>query len=163
MWFTCGLTLANLPAVAQGPATETVLYNFAPASPKGAGSKSGLIRDPAGNLYGTTEAGGTWNWGVVYKQDAAGETVLYSFTGGADGAIPYAGLAREAEGNLYGTTYYGDLDAGGGVNAHLGLGAVLNSADHSLCKRIPARRDLQSSGVIASTHHTRQAWTGAMG
>jgi len=132
VWFICGLTLANLPAVAQESATETVLYNFAPASPKGAGSKSGLIGDPAGNLYGTTEAGGTWNWGVVYKLDAGGETVLYSFTGGADGAIPYAGLARDAEGNLYGTTYYGGLNAGGGVNAHVGLGVVfkLDTSGH---------------------------------
>jgi uncharacterized repeat protein (TIGR03803 family) len=54
----------------------------------------GLIRDSTGNLYGTTAEGGssTTNCGVVYKLDAAGnETVLYSFTGGADGCLPSGG------------------------------------------------------------------------
>ena len=49
----------------------------------------GLIRDSAGNLYGTTNGGGASDAGVVFKVDTSGnETVLYSFTGGADGAIP---------------------------------------------------------------------------
>ena len=34
-------------------------------------------------------------------------TVLYSFTGGADGGYPYDGLIQDASGNLYGTTYQG--------------------------------------------------------
>jgi len=47
----------------------------------------------AGNLYGTTESGGAFNSGVVFKLDPSGqETVLYSFTGGADGGVPTAGL-----------------------------------------------------------------------
>ena len=67
---------------------------------------AGLIRDPAGNLYGTTLNGGIRSLlGVVFKLDTAGaETVLYSFTGGAEGANPYAGLAGDSLGNLYGTT-----------------------------------------------------------
>jgi uncharacterized repeat protein (TIGR03803 family) len=47
---------------------------------------------------------------VVYKLDTTGqETVLYSFTGGADGGYPYAGVIRDSAGNLYGTTsnYFG--------------------------------------------------------
>jgi uncharacterized repeat protein (TIGR03803 family) len=46
---------------------------------------------------------------VVYKVDTTGqETVLYSFTDGADGARPfYAGVIRDSAGNLYGTTYNG--------------------------------------------------------
>jgi uncharacterized repeat protein (TIGR03803 family) len=44
----------------------------------------------------------------VFKLDSAGtETVLHSFTGGADGASPHAGLIRDAQGNLYGTTLSG--------------------------------------------------------
>ena len=48
---------------------------------------AGVTRDSAGNLYGTTVEGGTANAGVVYKVDptAGHQTVLYSFTGGADG------------------------------------------------------------------------------
>jgi uncharacterized repeat protein (TIGR03803 family) len=86
---------------------QTVLHSFTGA-PDGANPLGGVIRDSAGNLYGTTQSGGTANWGVVYKLDTAGhETVLYSFTGGSDGAYPYAGVIRDSAGNLYGTTYVG--------------------------------------------------------
>ena len=49
-----------------------------------------MIRDLLGNLYGTTiTAAGASGAGVVFKVDTSGhETVLYSFTGGADGAAP---------------------------------------------------------------------------
>ena len=51
-----------------------------------------MIRDSAGNLYGTTFAGGTAGVGLVYKLDSAGnETVMHTFTGGADGRYPSAG------------------------------------------------------------------------
>jgi uncharacterized repeat protein (TIGR03803 family) len=76
-----------------------------------------LVRDSAGNLYGTTLAGGNLacGCGVVFKLDTTGkETVLHRFTGGADGAYPEAGLVRDAAGGLYGTTYAGgDLACGG--------------------------------------------------
>src|SRR5580700_2417129 len=82
---------------------ETVLHRFKGSD--GSGPYAGVIRDSAGNLYGTTYAGGAANAGVVYKLDAAGAfTVLYSFTGGADGANPYAGVILDSAGNLYGTT-----------------------------------------------------------
>ena len=92
---------------------ETVLYGFTGGN-DGGNSGAGLIRDAQGNLYGTAESGGDMSscdslgCGVVFKLSSTGqETVLHSFTGGADGAIPYAGLIRDAQGNLYGTTGYG--------------------------------------------------------
>jgi uncharacterized repeat protein (TIGR03803 family) len=87
---------------------ETVLYSFAGGS-DGANPSGGLIRDSAGNLYGTTpNGGGAPNAGVVFKVDPSGhETLLYSFTGGADGSSPSAGLIRDSAGNLYGTTDIG--------------------------------------------------------
>jgi len=46
--------------------------------------------------------------GVVYMVDANGqETVLYSFTGGTDGAAPWAGVFGDSAGKLYGTTHLG--------------------------------------------------------
>ena len=82
----------------------TVLHSFG-GSGDGANSSSGVIRDAAGSLYGTTLDGGKDNWGVVFKVDVSGkETVLYSFTGVRDGVEPTAGLVRDAAGNLYGTT-----------------------------------------------------------
>jgi len=86
--------------------TETVIYSFAGPN-KGDGSTpyAGLIMDAAGNLYGTTLQGGAFDWGTVFKIDTTGtETVLYSFTGGADGSQPQAGVIMDKNGNLYGTT-----------------------------------------------------------
>jgi uncharacterized repeat protein (TIGR03803 family) len=84
-----------------------------------------MIRDSAGNLYGTTIEGGSGigsqGYGVVFKiaPSTKTETVLYTFTGGADGANPTAGLAMDSNGNLYGTTNDGGSDFGSA-----GLGVV---------------------------------------
>jgi len=88
---------------------ETVLYNFTGGA-DGGYPHAGLIRDEAGNFYGTTEAGGTATAadGTVFKLDPAGnETVLYSFGGGLDGSSPYGELLRDPAGNLYGATLAG--------------------------------------------------------
>ncbi len=86
--------------------TETVLHTF--IGPDGTFPIGDLVRDKAGNLYGTTYAGGTYGEGTVFKLETTGtETVLYSFTGLADGAVPRAGLVRDKAGNLYGTTAEG--------------------------------------------------------
>jgi uncharacterized repeat protein (TIGR03803 family) len=84
----------------------TVLYTFKETD--GAGPNPGVIRDASGNLYGATSGGGAYGYGVVFKLDESGkESVLYSFTGGTDGASPSANLIRDAAGNLYSTTYEG--------------------------------------------------------
>jgi uncharacterized repeat protein (TIGR03803 family) len=76
-----------------------------------------LLRDAAGNLYSTTAGGGGSTvcfegCGTVFKVSPSGtETVLYSFTGGADGANPYSGLIQDLAGNLYGTTAYGGAES----------------------------------------------------
>jgi uncharacterized repeat protein (TIGR03803 family) len=103
--------------------TETVLYDFKGASrgQDGANPHATLLLDSAGNLYGTTVAGGIANatchkgCGIVYQISPSGsawqETVLYRFTGAADGSVPYAGVSMDSAGNLYGAT-----TAGGGDN-----------------------------------------------
>ena len=62
-----------------------------------------LVGDAAGNLYGTTDYGGSFNaYGAVFKVDKKGkETVLYSFTGGADECRP-VGVTLGPDGDLYG-------------------------------------------------------------
>ena len=85
----------------------------------GAAPQAGLIMDAAGNLYGTTAAGGDVGQGVVFRLASDGtETVLYSFCpqlmNCADGAVPRAGLIMDAAGNLYGTASNGG-DVGKGV------------------------------------------------
>jgi uncharacterized repeat protein (TIGR03803 family) len=94
--------------------TETVLYTFTgPYDRDGSGPQCRLTPDGAGNFYGTTVGGGLWGYGTVFEvsPNAAGgwnETVLYSFTGGTDGAYPlFSDLIFDNAGNLYGTTFYG--------------------------------------------------------
>ncbi len=172
-----GLLTASL-AQAQ---TYTNLYSF--TGPGGSNPYSGLIRDSAGNLYGTASSGGSANEGVIFRIEKNGKenvlfsftgvstgydptstlladetagvlygtaagggdpscpqgdqfgcgavfklsktgkyTILYSFTGGADGAFPFAGLIKDSAGNLYGTTQFGgDLSCG---NQASGCGTV---------------------------------------
>ena len=101
---------ANLGTVFEYSAAGkyTVLHSFQGGTADGSGPYAGVAFDAEGNLYGTTYSGGVAGLGVVYKVSASGqETVLHSFTGGADGSGPYAGVAIDAKGNLYGTTYNG--------------------------------------------------------
>lgn len=92
--------------------TEQVLHSFTGGS-DGAHPYAGLIMDRAGNLYGTTEQGGSSNYGTVFKLHNTGsgwvETVLYSFTAnsnGSDGCHPLANLSFDNSGRVYGTTAY---------------------------------------------------------
>ena len=116
------------PAQPGGTWTEIVLYSFCsePYCMDGLQPVAGLLQDASGNLYGTTTQGGAnsdfrYSPGVVFKLDTTGhETVLYSFTGGAEGD-PYAGLIQDGAGNLYGTT------TGGGFHGQ-GFGTVFKLA-----------------------------------
>jgi len=96
-------------ALAQGQ-TFTTIFNFT-GGPDGGSPNAGLIQDPSGNLYGTTENGGSghyYNYGVVYEIDPVGtETVLHNFGGYPDGSTPLAPVVRDKAGNLYGTTSSG--------------------------------------------------------
>jgi uncharacterized repeat protein (TIGR03803 family) len=95
---------------------ETVQYRFTGANGDGYGPFQGLVRDSSGNLYGTTLFGGAGGSGTVFEVDPTGkETVVYSFTGSADGGLPGSGLIRDAKGNLYGTTSSGGSSFAGTV------------------------------------------------
>ena len=74
---------------------ETVLYSFTGGN-DGGSPVGGVVRDSEGNLYGTTQYGGAYENGAVFKVDKRGnETVLYSFQGGfGDGCNPYGGLVE---------------------------------------------------------------------
>jgi uncharacterized repeat protein (TIGR03803 family) len=98
----CGTVFAFSPA-----GVETVLYTFT-GTPDGSAPTGGMIRDGQGNFYGTTAAGGVYGAGTVFKLTPGGvETILYNFTGGADGQSPQGGLAMDGQGSLYGTTLGG--------------------------------------------------------
>ena len=86
-------------------AQSPVIYSFTGGS-DGAYPDTPLIADQAGNLYGATAEGGPDDlYGSIYELPVTGgKTVLYGFTGGADGASPQGPLLRDSAGNLYGTT-----------------------------------------------------------
>ena len=114
-------TAFELKPAAGGTWTEKVLHNFNNDGADGADPVAGLVFDAAGNLYGTTESGGPYNWGTVFEltPTAGGtwtEQVLRNFNNdGTDGFLPSAGLSFDAAGNLYGTTFYGGTYGGGTV------------------------------------------------
>lgn len=104
--------------------TESVLYSFR-NTPDGAYPYDGLVLDKKSNFYGTTNAGGAFNQGAVFVITKKGaERLLYSFSGGTDGAYPQGWLVPDEQGNLYGTTYFG----GSYTNCPYGCGIVFEVA-----------------------------------
>jgi uncharacterized repeat protein (TIGR03803 family) len=102
----------------------TTLHKFCAKSgcPDGA-VPTGLVQVTNGDLYGTTESGGAYGYGTVFKMTSSGKlTTLYNFcaqSGCPDGAYPLAGVVEAANGDLYGTTSvggaYGSANTGGTV------------------------------------------------
>ena len=96
--------------------TESVVYTFTNSN-DGSHPWGGITLDQAGNLYGTSSAGGANGFGTVYELSPSGSgwtfRTLYSFQGQADGGVPYAGLIFDQVGNLWGaTTSYGSGNGG---------------------------------------------------
>ncbi len=88
----------------------TLLHSFAGGASDGKNPFAALILDGTGNLYGTTEYGGSSNAGTVFtlKTDGTGFTLLYSFAGyPSDGSDPIGALILDGASNLYGTTWFG--------------------------------------------------------
>jgi uncharacterized repeat protein (TIGR03803 family) len=132
-------TVFQLTLGVGGKWTENVIYNFcsAPDCTDGAYPFYGsLIFDAAGNLYGTTSAGGTYGaacggagCGTVFEltpgvDSVWSEAVLHNFNNdGKDGWQPAAGLTFDAAGNLYGTTSFGGSSKAGACR-NIGCGTV---------------------------------------
>ena len=115
--FTTGLLVifvALALVVTASASTTKVIFTFAGGA-DGEYADTDLVVDSAGAIYGTTVRGGLHGGGTVFQlaPSATGwhHTVLYNFTGGADGGEPYKGVTLDSQGNLYGTTVTG----GGGV------------------------------------------------
>ena len=104
----------ELTPTATGPWTEKVLYNFGASSTDGQDSFAGLTFDSHGNLFGTTNLGGTHSAGIAFELTPTAtlpwtEKVLYNFGASeTDSSGTGAGLVFDSAGNLYGS-------AGGGA------------------------------------------------
>jgi uncharacterized repeat protein (TIGR03803 family) len=97
--------------------TYTILYSFVGSPNDGANPDSRLVQGSDGNFYGTTQAGGTYDGGTVFRISPSGtETTLHQFGDSpSDGAYPIAGLVQGSDGNFYGTTYGGGANNAGTV------------------------------------------------
>jgi uncharacterized repeat protein (TIGR03803 family) len=133
----CGLVFQLTPPTAQGGTwTQSVLYDFTGTNGDGSlPSPAGFVVGPDGTIYGTTTCGGTGptarfpcsynavgGSGTVFALSSPTtpggmwtETILHSFTGGADGAVPMVGLIPGPDGVLYGTTSNGGISGNGVV------------------------------------------------
>lgn len=91
--------------------TETVLYRFQGSVDGSVPGYGDLVFDGSGAIYGTTSQGGAYGYGTVFKltkyDGGWTESVLYSFTGNADGYDPEGGVVFDAYGNLFGTSEVG--------------------------------------------------------
>jgi uncharacterized repeat protein (TIGR03803 family) len=89
------------------PWLETILYNFTGGADGGYPGYGKLVFDQAGNIYGTTDLGGSQGEGVVFKLSRSGsgwtESAIWSFINGS-GGTPLSGVIFDSAGNLYGTT-----------------------------------------------------------
>jgi uncharacterized repeat protein (TIGR03803 family) len=152
----CG-TVFMLSPNGSGKWTETTLDSFQGPSDGGT-PEAGLLFDQAGNLYGTTAAGGADNSGTVFELSPNGsggwtESPLYKFQGGSDGAYPSSGVISDRTGNLYGTTFYG---GGNGCFESLGCGVVFEVIREPFVTLSPANLSFgnQTVGISSSPQAT---------
>jgi uncharacterized repeat protein (TIGR03803 family) len=112
------LASATVFADSNNEGTATVLHTF--TGDDGAFPDAALTADAAGNLYGTTQIGGTYGFGLVFQLSLKSDgrwryTVLYEFTGGNDGGNPLGSLVFDKAGNAYGTASSGGASGAGVV------------------------------------------------
>jgi uncharacterized repeat protein (TIGR03803 family) len=114
---TCGVVYELSPSA--GSWNIRVLHTFDGATGRWPGA--GLVMDTAGNLYGTTTAGGVGNGGTVFELSPSGSnwnfSTIYTFdnTGHSLEPGPFAPVLVDTSGNLYGTTVYDGAYAQGSV------------------------------------------------
>ncbi len=112
----CG-TIYELTKIA-GVWTQIILHTFVGGASDGQNPGTGLIRDEAGNLFGTTELGGAYRAGTLFELSPAGDgswtfNIIYSFGLGEDASVPYGPLTMDKSGNIYGTGGGGGLEQWG--------------------------------------------------
>jgi uncharacterized repeat protein (TIGR03803 family) len=131
--------IAALASAALGVPKYRVLHNFG-LGDDGVLPWNSLVLDGEGNVYGTTSAGGTNGYGIVFEltpgPDATwGETVLYSFPAfSGDGERP-TGLVLDANGNLYGTTQNGGAYRDAGIAFELTRGSWIETVLYNFCSK----------------------------
>jgi uncharacterized repeat protein (TIGR03803 family) len=101
--YTVGTVFMLSPTT--GNWTMALLHAFTGGNDGARPGSGSLFVSPAGDVYGTAQYGGYYQFGVVFKLSPSvwNETVLYNFTGGSDGGNPTSGVIARA-GNVYGSS-----------------------------------------------------------
>lgn len=111
-------TVFKIAPNADGTWTESIIYNFS-GFRDGANPFAPLVMDATGALYGTTQDGGVYGYGTVFKLTLSTggwtETTLYDFTGGSGGGNPVFGVVLDSAGNVYGAADTGGSNRTGVV------------------------------------------------
>jgi uncharacterized repeat protein (TIGR03803 family) len=146
---------------------EEVLHNFGKGD-DGANPVAGVTFDAAGNLYGTTSAGGTDGYGMVFQlmptKSTWTEKVLHDFEMQGDGGVPYAGIVVEG-GKLYGAATDGGQGGSSGGGTVFELAPSGSGWDFSVLYHLSGwgisgsfRNVLVTSGKIYATTHCDGAY-----
>jgi uncharacterized repeat protein (TIGR03803 family) len=154
----CG-TVFKLTHNADGSWTESVLHSFT-NDEDGGWPQATLIFDAEGSLYGTTTQGGANGHGTVFQltpnpDGTWTENVLYSFTGGRDGANPWTGVVFDQAGNLYGA-------AGGGTHGHGVMFKLTPNPDGSWTESVLHQLRGSKDGANPGTTHLVLDTTGSL-
>ena len=108
----------NRCAAISCPWMETVVYRFSGGADGGNPDMGSVVLDTSGNLFGTTQIGGSAGQGTVFELTPSNgswtQTVIHSFSG-SDGVYPQSGVVMDAAGNLYGTADSSDGTGSGGT------------------------------------------------
>jgi uncharacterized repeat protein (TIGR03803 family) len=104
---TCGEDTCGTVFKVDSAGKETVLYRFEGGN-NGSDPVAGLVRDAAGNLYGTTQGNGVvGGQSVIFKVDPRGQQTVLYVADGPDASSLDSPLALDAHGNIYGMSPYG--------------------------------------------------------
>jgi uncharacterized repeat protein (TIGR03803 family) len=134
----------------------SVFHGFTGPSHDGGFPLAGLIQDPAGNFYGTTERGGYLDLGSAYRLDAGGTqfSLLHGFVdSSADGSTPYGGLLL-ANNFIYGVSYSDSL-LGQGVIFKLDTGI-----DTGTGRALPVELSVSTAEIVRGSSATL-TWSSA--
>ncbi len=110
-------TVFSVTSPGPGELAESVIYSFGAAAPDGSYPAAGLVLAADGNLYGTTQNGGSYGGGTVFGITTTGtETLPFSFGANTnDAAYSVASLTIGNDGNLYGASTAGGLNSDGAI------------------------------------------------
>lgn len=95
-----------------------ILHHFSATGTDGKYPEGGVMEASDGNLYGTTSAGGNFDWGALFRinKDGTGYTILHHFNAANDAAYyPVGNLHEGPGGTLFGVAYFGGADASGAI------------------------------------------------